>query len=288
MTFLLCFGTIAEQCRPAEKLDTPKVENLLKIWYRLPTNQRFTLVDSSTVDSACYRKLVFRASVPAPLLTLYLTPDGKHLVTSVMDLEVDPAVARRKKQDAVQQVLSSGALLTSGPGSAPLKLVVFSDFQCPYCKRFAGFMNELTPEERSQLQITYRQFPLNIHSWAQDAPALAACVALQDKAAFWKLHDYFFSEQQELSKETLTPKALEFLAQTTSVDTAKISGCIASKSYRESLQGDERLAADLGIRSTPTVFLNGQPIRVASLQDLRTAMHTAMEEAVLARPGKRD
>ena len=226
--------------------------------------------------------------MPAPLLTLYLTPDGKHLVTSVMDLEVDPAAARRKKQDETQKFLGYGALLTSGSSTAPVKLVVFSDFQCPYCKRFAGFLNELTPDERSQLQIAIRQFPLNIHEWARDAAALAACAALQDKAAFWKLHEYLFSEQQVLSKDTLNQRVLEFVAKTKPVDTTKISACIANKSYEQSLQRDERLATDLGIRSTPTIFLNGQPIRVASLQDLRTAMHTPMEEAVVARPGKRD
>ena len=70
----------------------------MKQWYRLPPGQTASLVDSSSVDSACYRKLVFRASVPSPLLTLYLTPDGKHLVSGVMDLGIDPAVAQHKRQ----------------------------------------------------------------------------------------------------------------------------------------------------------------------------------------------
>ena len=192
-----------------------------------------------------------------------------------MDLTVDPAVAQRMKQEEVEALLSSGALLTYGESNAPVKMTVFSDFQCPYCKRLASFVNELTPDERRKVQITYRQLPLNIHSWAQDAAALSACVALQDKAAFWKLHDFLFFEQQNLSKETLLSKAMSLLSQNKNFDTKKVSACLADRVFQESLQRDERLAMDLGINSTPTVFLNGRKIRVGSPQDLRAAMKAA-------------
>ncbi len=273
-----------QSCQPLESARTPQFESFLQQWYKLSPQQSFTLIDSGTVDSACYRKLVFRASMPAPLLTLYLTPDGKHLVSGLMDLKVDPAVARRKKEEEVEALLENGALLTSGESAAPLKMVVFTDFQCPYCKRFAGFLSELTPGERSKLQLTYRQFPLNMHSWAQDAAALAACVAMQDRAAFWKLHNFLFSEQQELSKETLASKAMDFLSHDKTFDTKQVASCLTGKAFQEFLQRDERLAMDLGINATPTVFLNGQKIRAGSLQDLRTAMHAAGEELVPATP----
>ena len=130
--------------------------SLYQAWTKRSISER------SGVDSSCYRKLVFRASIPAPLLTLYLTPDGKHLVTGVLDLTVNPAVAQDKLRQALQQQLSSGALLTAAPGDAPLKMVVFSDYQCPHCKRFAGFLNEFGPEEREaadQLQTIAAQYP---------------------------------------------------------------------------------------------------------------------------------
>ncbi len=269
--------TTGQSCKPLGSARAPQFESFLQRWYKLSPEQNFNLVDSDTVDSSCYRKLVFRASTPAPLLTLYLTPDGKHLVSGVMDLTIDPAVARRQKQEEVEALLTNGALLTSSETTAPLKLVIFTDFQCPYCRRFAGFLNELTPDERSKLQLTYRQFPLNMHSWAQDAAALAACVAMQDRPAFWRLHDFLFSEQQQLSKETLVPKAMDFLYQDKTFDTKQAESCLTGKRFQESLQRDERLAIDLGITATPTVFLNGQKIRVGSTQDLRRAMTAATE-----------
>ncbi len=157
----------------------------------------------------------------------------------------------------------------------------------PYCKRFAGFLDDLTPEERAKLQITYRQLPLNIHSWAQDAAALSACVALQDKAAFWKLHDFLFSNQQALSKETLVGKALEFLSQDKAVDPQRVTSCLAEKAFQESLQRDQQLAMDLGINSTPTIFLNGGRISVRSVDDLRKAMWAGELESAAAPPLRR-
>ncbi len=272
-----CLGM--EPCRQFGSDDKPALEIFVKQWYKLPPNQTVTLIDSATVDSSCYRKLTFRASVPAPLLTLYLTPDGKHLVTGVMDLTVDPVLARRQKQDELEAQLTAGALLTSVPSTAPLKMVVFSDFQCPYCKRFAGFLNGLTPEERGKLQITYRQLPLPMHPWAQDAAALSVCVALQDKTAFWKLHDFLFANQQELTKETITAKALEFLSQDKAVDSNKVTSCLSEKGFEPSLQRDQQLATDLGIQGTPTVFLEARRISVKSVEDLRKALRTAEVES---------
>lgn len=222
-------------CHDLTEQEKQALEAFVSNLYRPATSYRLELINTSAVDAACYRRLIFRASVPSSLPTLYRAPDGKHLVTGVMDLTVDPAVTQRKIRQDLHEQLSSGALLTSGTSTAPMKMVVFSDFQCPYCRRFASFLDELTPDERAKLQIIYRQLPLNMHAWAQDAAALSACVALQDKTAFWKLHDFLFSNQQEVSKDTLTAKALAFLSQEKAVDPTRVTSCLAEKSYQESL-----------------------------------------------------
>lgn len=275
---LLGILTPAAACDTISDKDRIKIETYIKAWYKLPEKQTVTLVDGGIIDGACYRKLVFRASLPAPLLTLYLTPDGKHLVSNVMDLSIDPVVAERQKQKEFEELLTAGALLTSTNSSVPARLVVFSDFQCPYCKRFAEFMNRLSAEERAKLQVTYRQLPLNIHAWAQDAAAVSACAALQDKGAFWKLHDFYFTRQQDFSKETLVDKSLEFLGRETSVDANKARSCLTEKGYQESLQRDEQLAMDLGITATPTIFLNGRRVSIRSVEDLRAAIRSAETE----------
>jgi protein-disulfide isomerase len=81
--------------------------------------------------------------------------------------------------------------------------MVFSDFQCPYCKRFSEIMHQLTAGERPELQIIYRHRPLSIHGWARDAAELTDCVALQDKNASWKVHDFLFAHQEGISSKTV-------------------------------------------------------------------------------------
>jgi len=267
-----------QACDSLTDRDRLKLETYIKTWYKLPNEQRITLVDSNVVDAACYRKVVFHASVPAPELVMYLTPDKERLVVGVMDLTVDPSTAQRKMRQEMANRLMSGAWLVLGEDAAAVKMVVFSDFQCPYCKMFSSMVNKLTREEQEQVQIIYRQLPLNIHSWARDAAALTTCVALEDKAAFWKLHDFLFAHQEELSKETLQGKVMEFITHETSIDTKAVTACLSQKSFEGRLHRDEQLAMDLGITSTPSVFLNGQRMSVRSIEDLRNALRTAQLE----------
>jgi protein-disulfide isomerase len=174
--------------------------------------------------------------------------------------------------------LGSGAWLISGDEKASVKMVVFSDFQCPYCKRFSSVLNELTGEERAQVQVIYRQLPLNIHSWARDAAALTICVALEDKSVFWKLHDFIFAHQEEISKETLQGKVMDFITHETSINAKAVAACLDQKSFEDRLHRDEQLAMELGVTSTPSVFLNGRRISVQSVEDLRNALRTAQLE----------
>lgn len=89
-------GLASDRCAPVTPSEILELENCVKHWYRLPSDQKIRITDSNAVDSASYRKLIFRTNVPSPMLILYLTPDGKHLVSGVMDLAIDPAVAQRK------------------------------------------------------------------------------------------------------------------------------------------------------------------------------------------------
>ncbi len=106
--------------------------------------------------------------------------------------------------------------------------------------------------------------PLSIYSWARPAAEISTCVALQDKPAFWKLHDFLFAQQQDVSPETLQQKALQFIAHETAVDSQSVTACLAQKAFADPLHRDEQWARDLGISSTPTLFLNGRRFSVRS------------------------
>ncbi|MBV9081781.1 MAG: DsbA family protein [Acidobacteriaceae bacterium] len=261
-----------EQCRTVTPDEKVALEAFVKQWYNVPNNTTVTLVNSDSTDPACYRKLEFRASVPAPLLTLYLAPDRKHLAAGFMDMTVDPVVTRRRQEEDVANRLSKDALLTSGPADARVQLTVFSDFQCPYCKEFAELMRQLTADERASARVIYRQLPLNIHPWAQDAAELSECVALQNKAAFWKLHDFLFDRQSELSKENISGKVMDFLSHEEGIDTKAVAACKGGDQVKSFLRDDEQLAMDMGVRSTPSVFVNGGRVAIRSLTDLKAVL----------------
>lgn len=272
---LLCVGAVAfpaSRCPALTKEQTAQIENFLDQWYRLPPYRSLNLIHNSEIDVECYQKLVFRSSVPAPLLVLYLTPDGKHLVSGVMDLTVDPSATKRKMRQELNARLVSGAILISPRNAAPVKVVVFSDFECPYCKRFAEIFDGLTAEERSQVQLISRQFPLDTHPWAREAASLTECVALQKPAAFWRLHDFIFAHQSALSRDNFRSTALDFLGRQTTADPRAVVACLQERRFKGPLHDDEQLATDLGIRGTPTVFVNGRMTIVRSVEDLRAAL----------------
>ena len=267
--------TRGEQCHPVTPDEKSALEAFVKQWYNVPGSTTVTLVNSDSADQACYRKLEFRASVPAPLLTLYLAPDRKHLAADFMDMTADPVVMRRRRQQDVANRLSKDALLTSGPADARQQIVVFSDFQCPYCKQFAELMRQMNAGDRASVRVVYRQMPLNNHAWAHEAAELSECVALQNKATFWRLHDFLFDHQEKLSKQNISQKVMDFLSREQGIDTEAVTACKGGKQVIALLQDDEQLAMDMGVASTPSVFVNGRGAAIRSLADLRAALRSS-------------
>lgn len=268
----------AEECPTVTENSRRALETFIKRSYRLPMDETVTLTDSDGVDAACYRRLIFRSGISRPRLVLYLAPDGKHLVSGIMDLTVDPMVTKKQRQREYATKLAAGALLRYEVMDAPVTMVVFGDFQCPYCKRFADIVGELTAEERGKLERIYRQLPLSIHSWAMEAAEFSTCVALQDKVAFWKIHDFLFTHQREISKESFETRILDFITHETTIDPRRVITCVQQRGFDSTLRKDEELAGDLGITGTPSVFLNGGRVFVRSVEDLRSALKAATLE----------
>lgn len=96
IVILLASNLSAQSCSEFTSGKKMQIEEFLKRSYQLPPNQAIRIEETS-IDSACYRKLVFRASMSVPRLTAYLAPDGQHLVFGVIDLMVDPLIAQRRR-----------------------------------------------------------------------------------------------------------------------------------------------------------------------------------------------
>ncbi|HXV68450.1 MAG TPA: thioredoxin domain-containing protein [Nitrospira sp.] len=140
-----------------------------------------------------------------------------------------------------------------GPIDAPITIVEFSDFQCPYCRKSLNVLKELRQRYRGKIRLVYRDFPGPNHPHASQAAEAAQCAGEQGK--FWEYHDLLFDRQ--------TPgQGWDFatLARELGLRQDAFSTCVQTRRYRKEVAKDLQDGITLGITSTPTFFVNGRPL----------------------------
>lgn len=139
-----------------------------------------------------------------------------------------------------------------GPQDAPVTLVMFSDFQCPYCARVVPTLHRLGERYGNKLRIVFRDFPLlQIHKDAAKAAEAATCAAEQGK--FWEMHDKLFENQGALQVDALKKRAAEL-----GLDSAAFDTCLDSGKNTAEWQQDTADAQRYGVTGTPAAFVNGR------------------------------
>lgn len=138
---------------------------------------------------------------------------------------------------------------TRGPAVAPVTLVEFSDFQCPYCRMLAARLDSLRTEYPREVRVVFRHFPLSSHAQAEAAAVASECAARQGR--FWQMHDVLFSKQARLAEGRWAA-----YGKTAGVpDSAAFEACMARgdlSAIRRDLDAGERL----GVPATPTLLIN--------------------------------
>jgi protein-disulfide isomerase len=151
-----------------------------------------------------------------------------------------------------QQVAISPDDPVEGPASAPVTLIEFSDFQCPFCQRVMPTLKQIREKYGDKVRIVWKDFPLTqIHPQAFDAAVAGNCA--QEQGKFWALHDRLFPNQQALQ-----PEFLKKYAADAGLDSAKFDACLDSTKYQQKVQDAISAGTRLGVSSTPTVFINGR------------------------------
>ena len=139
-----------------------------------------------------------------------------------------------------------------GPDGAPVTIVEFSDFECPFCSRVNPAVAKVLETYGDKVQIVFRQFPLDIHRNARKAGEASLCADEQGK--FWQMHDAMFGDQKRLEVDGLKSIAAEIA----DLDSEAFAACLDSGRHAETVERDLREGAKAGVASTPTFFINGR------------------------------
>ncbi|MGH7860550.1 MAG: DsbA family protein [Candidatus Binatia bacterium] len=150
-----------------------------------------------------------------------------------------------------------------GPKDAPVTLVEFSDFQCPFCARSIALAEDLLKKYPKDVRFVYKHMPLTqIHPNAM--PAAKAAVAAANQGKFWEMHDELFENYRELSADNIRKIAGEI-----GLDMKRFEQDLGSPETEKLVQEDMALGGRVGVRGTPTFFLNGRQIQNRSPEALK-------------------
>ncbi|MEE8380470.1 MAG: thioredoxin domain-containing protein [Thermodesulfobacteriota bacterium] len=140
-----------------------------------------------------------------------------------------------------------------GPKDAPVTVVVFQDFQCPFSNRSQATIKQLIETYPNQIKLAFKNYPLPFH---KDAPlASEAALAAGEQGKFWEMHDKIFANQKKLKIDNL-----KSYAQDLNLDMNKFNEDLETHQFKKVVDGDVKIAKSLGVRGTPTFFINGKKL----------------------------
>jgi protein-disulfide isomerase len=174
--------------------------------------------------------------------------------------EINQNTNNNYNQDTVNTFLTSlnrPHLNTFGLPEAPVKIIEFADFACPYCRDSYQSIKNIKQKYPDQIYIAYRDFPL--HETSIFLALSARCAGEQDK--FWAMHDLFFENQDEFNvSESELKLVMPEIGVALGLDSAKFQDCLSSQKYFPQIEQDYNDANTLGVQGTPTWYINNMPI----------------------------
>jgi protein-disulfide isomerase len=219
---------------------------------------------------------------------LVYTPDGKLSDTIPVDKSIDsirpaPPGAREEilflvssKKKTVQiavlrfEIDTTGAPF-KGAADAPVAIVLFTDFQCPYCAKIVPVLDQVLEKNKGKAKLVFKNFPLNSHQFARKAAAAALAAGKQGK--FWELHDRLFQNYNRLSDQVVQEQA-----QQLGLDMQKFNKDMNDPQIMQVINRDLQDGAKAGVRGTPAIYVNSAFLHDNSPEGIQAAIDKELEK----------
>lgn len=143
---------------------------------------------------------------------------------------------------------------SQGPANAPVTLVEFSDFHCPFCSKVEASVNDVMKNYAGKVRRVWRHYPLSFHAGADQTAEASECAAEQGK--FWEYHDKLFEKTGTFKGDD----AFIGLAKELKLDEKKFTDCVKSRKYKDVVLNDSKKGSSVGVNGTPHFFINGKPL----------------------------
>jgi len=206
----------------------------------------------------------------------YVTKDGKYFFPQGFDLTIELFDDLDSPASAPVDISVDDDPMKGDP-NAPVTIIEFSEFQCPFCKKYIDetyFQIIKNYVDTGKVRYVFRDFPLSFHEFARPAAMAAECAHEQGK--FWEYHDLLFTNQAELSEANFKKWATEL-----KLNTVQFNTCLDTEKYSDEVAADQAEGQSYGVSGTPAFFINGQIISGAQPYSVfQQAIEQALDLAV--------
>ncbi|MCG3204702.1 MAG: hypothetical protein KCHDKBKB_01417 [Elusimicrobia bacterium] len=267
-TFVFCLVPF-----PALALNTEAFAVHLRKTLGLDTRTEIKI--SSTVTPAGFGNLnVVTANLGGAPYPIYITQDEtKYFWGYAVDATIDPDKSR-------QMQINLKGTHSKGSEKAPVTIVEYSDMQCGYCKVAHNLIKTNLEKNYSkdQVRLVFKHFPLNGHEWSEPAAIASECAAQQKEPLFWDMLDYFFTNQEKITKDNYKEKIAEGSKQL-NLDQKKFNACLESPVVLGKIRADKKEGTSVGVTSTPALFINGRQRRgLKDFDDIKVVIEEKLQE----------
>jgi protein-disulfide isomerase len=286
LLLVVCLGCTAQSVSPDL---AQKIERQVRAYYKVPAELKVLVGPASpSSDFPNYDSIVVTVDNGERKqdLNFLVSKDHSSLIRmNKFDLSKDPYADTMSKIDTTGRP-------TRGAKASKVVVVSFDDFQCPFCARMhQELFPEIFKEYGDRVTFIYKDFPMEMHSWAMHAAVDANCLAAQNGDAYWDFADYIHANQREVSNEKTPAARLEALDRLTALegqkhnlDVVKLQSCIKAQD-ESAVKASVKEADAVGVDATPTLFVNGEKIDGAvPPSEVRAVLDRALKGANLPVP----